>query len=139
MRFFYFFGGLFFLFLSKSGFDGQNQRNQLYTDGTVVEMTVNRKTFFRNVNTLKLYYSNAYYWIAINSALCDSLHLWNKIKVKYLKGFNSVLLPNEKPRDDTWANYGFLFFGIFCLVLAFNIYPKFNLWFEREKIFKSHF
>ncbi len=102
-------------------------------------MVLNNKSSFRNKNTLKLQYESQYYFLDVSEDFYDNHHTWDKIKVKYLKGHSTVFFPEYKFSDQKIVIDLFYGFGIFCLILAFNIFPKFNEWFEREKIFKSHF
>ena len=127
MRFILIIGGIFFIYLFVIGINKTNKELETYTNGVLVEMKITEILGAcigtKSKNHMKVSYEGNTFIKKIPSDYCNDHFIGELVVLKYKKGSDVILLPNENPYFDLFSSIAFGILGL-LIIIWFGLLKK---------------
>lgn len=127
MRLFLIIGGLFFIYLFATGIFQTKKELEIYKNGILVEMKITEILGTcigtKSKNHMKVAYEGNTYLKKIPSDYCKDHFIGEWVVLKYKKGSDLILLPQENPYFELFSSIAFGILGL-VIVIWFGLLKK---------------
>lgn len=127
MRLFFTIVGLFFIFLFVTGIFQSMKELENYKNGILVEMKITEIlgacVGTKSKNHMKVEFRENVFIKRIPSDYCKDHNIGEWVELKYVKGSDIILLPEENPYLELFSSIAFGVFG-FGIVIWFGLLKK---------------